>query len=258
MSRAPWKKRLPALVLAVVLLSVWEILVAAGAINRALFPAPSAVLLTILRKPALLAHAASSTARMLAAVAVGASVGFLAGLAIGLGRGGVEGRVLEHAVSFFMSIPGMAWAPIFLTITGLGVATIIAVASLTAFFPMVFHTYHGLLALDRHMLQTADLMEFGFLRTLFRVRLPGILTHVFVGLKLSMSRAFMTVVAVEMVSATLSGLGYAIFDARELLNTKTMFAGILLSGAAYLLMEGIVVGIPERATTRRWGLRPES
>ena len=51
------------------------------------------------------------------------------------------------------------------------------------------------------------------------------------------------------------GLGYMIFDARELLNSKIMFTGILVSGLIYFVIENVFIKIIEKVTVVRWGMK---
>ena len=79
--------------------------------------------------------------------------------------------------------------------------------------------------------------------------------YLLIALKLALARTWRTIIAVEMIAASLYGLGYMIFDARELLNTRIMFAGILLSGLFYTAIELLMVQTLERITVRKWGMK---
>jgi NitT/TauT family transport system permease protein len=240
--------------LIVLLLSLWELSVTKGVVNTALFPAPTEIFSDMLRIPHLGAHLSESVRLLLVSVAVGFSLGFVAGIAMSRFRL----NWIEDVVSFFMAIPGISWAPLFIITIGFGFRTIFIVGVITAFFPAVYNVFHGMRDIDQNLKRLGSLLEFSPFEMFYRVQLPSIMNYALTGLKLSVARTWRTIIAVEMIAASTFGLGYMIFDARELLNMEHMFAGILLSGFIYMLIEFLGIRFIEIYTVERWGMKAQS
>jgi ABC-type nitrate/sulfonate/bicarbonate transport system permease component len=86
------------------------------------------------------------------------------------------------------------------------------------------------------------------------VILPASLPYIFTGLRLGLAQAWRILVAVEMLTAVLKGLGWMIFGAQEFLNTDVMLVGIATIGAIGLLLEKQVFKRLENYTVVRWGM----
>jgi ABC-type nitrate/sulfonate/bicarbonate transport system permease component len=242
---------LPILLIVIIFIS-WEFLSKTGVINSALFSFPSEILRSIFNSPDIFSHVVNSLYRLIIAVAIGYLLGFIAGIMI---SNLAHIRFLEDIVSFFMSIPGIAWAPVFVLWLGFGDITIISVGVISAFFPVVYNIIHGSREIKQDLLHLSDLLNYNSLQKLHRVRIPSIMNYLLIALKLSFARTWRTIIAVEMIAATMFGLGYMIYDARELLNSKVMFIGIFLSGFIYLLIENLFIHLLEKQTVLKWGMK---
>jgi len=237
-----------------ILLFFWQFLSDREIINSALFPSPESMFGTYGRIENLTGHILNSLFRLLISVFSGYILGFIVGLLISTMK---KLSLLEDIISFFMSIPGISWAPLFIMTIGFGDKTIILVGIITAFFPVVYNVTHGIKSIDRNILFLTKLLEFSPIKSLFTVRIPAIMNYLLIALKLSFARTWRTIIAVEMIAATMFGLGYMIFDARELLNSKVMFAGILLTGLLYYVIEVVAIRSIEKITVVKWGMKKQ-
>jgi len=242
------------LCLVAILLFLWQFMSDRGFINSALFSSPKAIFLIFAKIDKLYQHVVHSLYRLIISVLIGYIIGFLLGLIISNIR---KFSFIEDIVSFFMSIPGISWAPLFIMTIGFGDRTIIMVGIITAFFPVIYNVTHGIKTIDRNLMHLARLLEYSGPRLLIYVRIPAIMNYLLIALKLSFARTWRTIIAVEMIAATMFGLGYMIFDARELLNSRVMFAGIILSGLLYFFIEQLIIRIVEKATVKKWGMKVE-
>jgi len=242
---------LPLLVTALILI-FWEICGEIGIINTALFSSPSRIASYLINSNVLLAHITHSLMRLGISVLIGYTLGLVVGIIItdyaNLG-------FLEDFVSFFMSIPGIAWAPLFILILGFGDVTIITVGIITAFFPVVYNIIHGLREVNTNLIHLGDILQYNYFQKLTIIKLPAIMNYLLIALKLSFARTWRTVIAVEMIAASMFGLGYMIFDARELINSKAMFTGIIMSGLIYFVIENVFIRIIEKFTVLKWGMK---
>ena len=71
---------------------------------------------------------------------------------------------------------------------------------------------------------------------------------------MDLARAWRDLVAIEMLTSVIEGLGWLIFVAREFLNTDVMLAGIAVIGIVGLTLEKVVFERLERFTVVRWGM----
>lgn len=245
------KYLLPASLVAGLLL-LWQLLSDQYIINPALFSSPLDIVGAIVYEPALGKHILNSVYRLFIAVLIGYPLGAFVGVVVSKAK---KVAFLEDIIAFFMSIPGISWAPIFIIILGFGNRTILLVGVLTSFFPALYNMVHGMKAIDKNMVRLSEILEYSQTKKFFQLYIPASSTYLMTGLKESFARTWRTIIAVEMIAATMYGLGYMTFDARELLNSSTMFLGILLSGGIYLIIELFLLGALEKETIIKWGMK---
>jgi ABC-type nitrate/sulfonate/bicarbonate transport system permease component len=178
--------------------------------------------------------------------------GTLGGVLMGTRRGLY--RFFDPLITFFMPIPGIALAPLFIIWLGFGDPTIIAVGSIAAFFPLAYNTAAGVRSIDPQLVRAARIMGVGKTAILFDVYLPWAAGYVLLGLKLGLARCWRTVVAVEFVAAASWGLGYMIWDAAEYLRAGVVYGGIVLLIIIYFVIEKGLINTLEKYTVEKWGM----
>jgi NitT/TauT family transport system permease protein/sulfonate transport system permease protein len=124
---------------------------------------------------------------------------------------------------------------------GLGESASYFIVFIGAFFPIFTNTYQGartLPAVYRNVALSLELGRFSYIRNIL---FPFTLPHIFVGLKIGIGMAWMSVIAAELVSAR-SGLGYFIQLNRLLLQTDNVLIGMISIGiVGYALNKSIDV-----------------
>ena len=243
------------IILGLTLLYIWQQVGGRGLINTALFPTPKQIFYSLWDTDIIFKHIYSSLLRLIISVTIGYILGFTIGIVISSFK---SMFFLEDISSFFMSIPGISWAPLFIMTIGFGDKTIILVGIITAFFPVLYNVLYGLKEIDKNLINISKTFEYSFLEELIMVKLPAIMNYLTIALKLSFARTWRTIIAVEMIAATMYGLGYMIFNARELFNSTIMFGGIFLSGVIYYLIELLIIKNIELFTVVKWGMRQHS
>jgi len=108
---------------------------------------------------------------------------------------------------------------------------------------------------DKNIVRIAEMLEYSGISKFFKVVIPSISTYLLIGLKESLSRTWRTVIAIEMIAATMYGLGYMTYDSMELLNTPLMFVGIITSGLIYLSIDQGLLRFIEKITVIKWGMK---
>lgn len=242
-------------------LGIWELVSLSGLVKQVLIPPPSRVFIrmaALVRPeagPGLLDHIFTSLYRLVIGFSAGASAGIGLGLAMGSNRY-IYGY-FNPIITVLMPVPGITWTPILVLILGFGDPTLITVTFIASFFPLVYNTTIGVRSLRNDLLWAARIMGAGRRDLFFRVLLPSSSPHIITGLKLGLARGWRTLIAVEMIAATLRGLGYLIWDAKAYQNTEVIYAGILVMAIIYAAIEKSAFGFLERTTIERWGMVTE-
>ena len=141
---------------------------------------------------------------------------------------------------FLRQIPPIAWIPLFLIWFGIGEGSKSAVIFYAAFFPVLLNSLLGIEQIPRRFWEVGKVLEFDYLKFLWRLVLPASLPSIMAGLRLGMSMSWRALVAAEMIAAT-SGLGYLIMSARSLVRMDEMVVGILLIGLIGILIDAFFI-----------------
>jgi len=243
-----------------IILAVWEAVSRLEILNPSLISRPSEVF-TVLWKlllktspsgaPILLAHIYVSLYRLLYSYVIAMAIGI--GLGILIGKNDKVYWFFEPLITLALPIPGIAWAPIFMVWLGFGDPTIITVGALAAFFPIVYNASAGVRSVKKEFIWAAQSMGANEKTIFLKVLLPASLGYIFTGIKLGLARSWRTIIAVEMIAASLWGLGFMIFDARDYLQPSVIYAGIVALAFIYFLIENVIKLI-EKRTIEKWGM----
>lgn len=234
---------------------VWELFARSGLFTQALTPPLLRIAETLWRTVldgSILVNAAYTLARVLAGVLLACLVAIPTGILMGRFRA-VEGFFVP-LVSVLMPIPSLAWVPLFILWFGIGEVTTLLVVSYAATFPVVYNVWTGVRAVNPLWVRSALAMGADQRRLFRSVVLPGAAPYVFTGVRLAFGRAWIAVIGGEMLANPAAGLGRAIFDAREFLDSEVMLASILAIGVLGIAFERLVFQPVEDRTVARWGM----
>jgi NitT/TauT family transport system permease protein len=226
---------------ALALFLIWEAFVRMSGISALLLPAPSEVLVTVVRQfPVLLHMSAITSAEFL--------LGFGLSVLIGLPLGAliVYARPIELAVYpllvAFQTLPKAAIAPIFIVWLGAGISSKILIAFSIAVFPIVIDTTIGLRSAAPETIHLARSMGANAFQVFWYIRFPNALPAIFGGLKVASTLAVVGAIVGEFVSAD-KGLGYLVLVANGELNTRLVFACVFMLSVLgivfYFLVEAL-------------------
>lgn len=206
-----------------------------------LFPSPwqtARTFVTLVDDGSLLRDAAASMARILAGFVIGSLIGSLLGLLIGTSR--LVREIVDPYVNFLRFISGVAWISIFIVWLGIGEASKVALIVYTTAFAVVLNTVAGVVAIAPNKLRAAQCFGASSIQRFFWVTLPATVPYILAGMRLSLSNAFLVIVAAEMVQAD-SGLGFTIIAARLFLAPDIIFCGMISLGILGLLSDRILM-----------------
>ncbi len=124
-----------------------------------------------------------TTKEVLLGFAIATTLGFLLGVLVGETSLG-ERAVLPYLVAID-TMPKVAFAPLFISWLGFGIASKVALAAFIATFPVVVGTAAGLHAADENARMLFRTMGASRLQTLIKLKIPTGLPQIFTGLKIA-------------------------------------------------------------------------
>lgn len=243
------------LVTPVVLLVAWEAAGRAGLLPPEKLPAPSAVLETgwrLSRDGTLGVHLLDSLTRAALGLAIGGTLALVLGATAGLLRLGDD--LVDPPVQMARMLPHLGLVPLLIIWVGIGESLKVTLVALGAFFPIYFNTYAGIRDIDERLVEAARTCGLGALARLRHVVLPGALPSLFLGLRLAIGAAWLSLVVGEQVNAQ-TGIGFLMMEAREFSQTDVVVLGLLVYALLGLLSD-LLLRIAERRTLQwRRGLK---
>jgi NitT/TauT family transport system permease protein len=150
-------------------------------------------------------------------------------------------------VALLYPIPKIAILPLLYFVFGTGEQAKWAAVAVGVFFLMVINTEAGVRQIDPIYLDVARAYRIRPAAFYFRVLLPGALPNIYAGIKLSIGIAIVLAVASEF-QLTRVGLGFAIFNAQQLLDVDRLYAALVaVSLLGCILTYGLEL-------TERWAI----
>ena len=211
---------------ALLIFAVWEGVARSGWVPSLILPAPSIIIVTMVRQlPVILQMAGVTALEFL--------LGFALSVAIGVPLGAlvVYSRAVELAfyplIVAFQSMPKAAVAPIFIVWLGTGISSKILIAFAIAFFPVLVDTVVGLRSAQPETIHLVRSMGGSSLHVFWYVRMPNALPAIFAGLKVASTLSVVGAIVGEFVSSD-RGLGYLVLVANGQLEMPLMFACVLM------------------------------
>lgn len=238
---------LPALVVFVAGILLWEGIVRGFEIQNFLLPAPSSIAETLWDDRTQLWSAAFFTFReALGGWVIGCSAGFLFAVAIARFRH-LQTAVMPYAIAAG-AIPIIAFAPITNNWFGVtGMASKIAIAAVLCFFPMLVNTIRGLTSVRASSIELMRSYAASELTIFRRVRLPSSLPYVFSGLKVATVLAMIGAIVGDYFGGAPGALGVEIRRWVGIFAFEQAWAGIVLASALGIVFYGSVA-LVERLT----------
>jgi NitT/TauT family transport system permease protein len=246
MSKVGWI-RLAVIVIAVGLL---ELCCQTGMINRKVVIPPSEMadaLVRLLISGQFNEQIARTFGIVLVAIVISAVAGFALGVAIhAMPR---VRQALDPFFATYYAVPIFIFYPVMIVIFGLSAMPIVLMGVATAIVAMIIATLNGLDRIPRVLTKVARVHRMGTIATALRLKLPAAAPHLFTGVKLVVSYAFIGVIASEFILAP-AGLGRVISDAYSDFNNRSMYAMMLL-----LIIVATVVNMVLHLLDQSWAER---
>ena len=235
-----------------ILVIAWEILSRLGGWSSDIFPDPFAVIVSLgelIANGTLLRHTIASLFR----VTTGFYLAIILGIPLGILLGRIESikKMINPIIQFLRPISPLAWIPLSMLWFGIGDPPAVFLIFLSSFFPLVVSTTIAVGNINKTYFQVAANFDFSRWETITKLVLPAIMPEVVTALRITITIAWLVVVAAEMI-AVQSGLGYLILDSRNALRMDYVMDGMIVIGAIGLLLDYIMKKLGDIESTR-WG-----
>ena len=235
----------PLLLLAAVLL-VWEILCRALQVSEFIFPAPSAIVASLIEfAPVIAMHAWRTFWTTMAGFAISIVTGVLLGFLIGSSR--LAYAAVYPLMTAFNALPKAAFVPVLVVWFGIGAGPAILTAFLISFFPIVVNVATGLATIEPELEDVLKALGASKLDIMRKVGIPRSMPYFFGSLKVAITLAFVGSVVSETVASN-SGLGNMMASAQSNFNVPLVFAGLLMLAIEGIAMYALMAWVEKRMT----------
>lgn len=248
-----WLRLGAPVLVALIVIGLWQALVRAFDVPIYLVPAPTDVAQALARDWDLLSGSLWVTLEitglaLLAATVLGVLLAFLF----------VQSRVIEASLFPYAVLlqvtPIVAVAPLIIIWVRHTLVALTLCATIVAIFPIISNTVLGLRSIDPGLLDFFRLKRASRWQILWRLRLPSALPAFFGGLRIACGLALIGAVVAEFVAGTggsQTGLAYQILQAGYQINIPRLFAALLLITVAGVVLFAAMT-LLSRVVLRGW------
>nr|WP_245190263.1 ABC transporter permease subunit [Leucobacter exalbidus] len=190
---------------------------------------------------------AVSLYRLLAGLGLGVLIGIPLGALFG-SRGIVE-QATDPIVQLLRMTSPLAWAPLALVLLGTGSASVIALISLAAVWPIVLGVSAGVRALDPGFAAVARSLGATRWETARSTTIPALAPPVTGAIRVALGISWVVLVPAEMLGVT-NGLGYAVLNSRDNVDYSALAATMLAIGLLGFLLDRVFRGLHNLVLSR--------
>ncbi len=171
---------------------------------------------------------------------------------------GIGTRVLSTLTAMFNPLPAIALLPLALIWFGLGTPSLVFVIVHSVLWAVSLNTLIGFRSVPETLRMSGRNVGLKCARYVGLILIPAAFPSILAGLKIGWAFAWRTLVAAELVfgvSSRSGGIGWYIFEARNDLDTATVFSGLLAVILIGLVIELVVFRSIEARTVNLWGMQ---
>ena len=219
------------------LLGLWYLGVEQGWLSEQVLPPPGYVydtLSDLFASGDLWINAAASLQRVVVGFALGGVMGVALGLAMGLSKT-VEDYLLP-TFNAIVQIPVLGWLPFALLLFGIGEPLKYVLIAKAALVPITLCTLQAFKQAPQGLLEAGRAYGFSRWQSVIYIVLPAAIPTLFTGLRLGFTKAWLSLVVVELVASS-EGLGYLIVYGRQLFQLDLVMAAVVVVGAIGLVID---------------------
>ncbi|HBV98887.1 MAG: ABC transporter permease [Peptococcaceae bacterium BICA1-7] len=212
-------------------LLIWDVLSVMQVLGRFL-PRPVEVLyqlydmlLNPLAGKTLMMHLWFSLRRVLIAFAIAVVIGVPIGLAMGFSP--YFNAFVKPVFDLFKPMPPIAWISLAILWFGIGEMSKIFIIIIGAVVPCIINSYNGIRLVDPEMYDCIRMLGGNKRQEVIEVTFPAAFPAIFAGIQISLSMAWTTVLAAELVGAR-EGMGFIIITGMNQSKPAMIISGMVV------------------------------
>lgn len=172
-------------------------------------------------------HLVASLSRLVSGYVLGAAAGLAFGAAIALSR--LARDLFAPSFLALRQVPVLSFLPLLVLLLGIEEPFKVFIVATAAFFPVALAAFDGIRDVPRAWFEVARVYRTPLPQFIRRILVPAALPPVLSGLRIGLTRAWLVLVAAELLAAD-SGVGQMMEMGRQLFQLDVVLAGIVLSG----------------------------
>ena len=232
------------------LFAFWFLVTNMGWVKPLFLPSPQAVFQQFYEyltgaandKP-LWQHFAASMFRVFSAFALACVTAIPVGIAMGMSR--VARGIFDPPLEFYRPLPPLAYLPLIIIWFGIDELPKVLLIYLSCFAPLALAARSGMRSASQEQINAAYSMGASYTQVIRHVILPASLPDILVGMRIAIGFGWTTLVAAEMVAASL-GLGQMVLNASNFLRTDIVVMGIIVIGVVAYVFDLLMRWIEDR------------
>ncbi len=180
---------------------------------------------------------AFSLGRVLLGFGIAAAIAIPLGFLIGMSP--LAYKALDPFIQILKPISPLAWMPLALYTIKDSTVSAVFVIFVCSIWPMLLNTAFGVAGVRKDWVNVARTLEVGRLRTALRVILPAAAPTIMTGMRISISIAWLVIVAAEMLVGG-TGIGYFVWNEWNNLSITNVICAILFIGIVGMLLDQVL------------------
>ncbi|MCK5736082.1 MAG: ABC transporter permease subunit [Spirochaetaceae bacterium] len=240
-----------------VLLGVWELSRRAFGVNPLLMPPLMDIMIELVQgifRGKLIERWLLSMALVCGGLASGAVLAMILVIISGTGRG--ASSFLSLISSLMHPLPGLALLPLVILWFGTGTWAVLFIIVHSVLWPIYINLDSGIRSLAPAWTIYARILKLSRWKTFIHISLPGSFPYLISGLRTGWARSWRAFIAAEMVFGAvgyLGGLGWQLFESRMMMDSASLYSGLLVIMLTGMVMEEFILAGWENRVRRRWG-----
>jgi sulfonate transport system permease protein len=232
--------------LPIALFGLWWLLTGTGVISADKLSSPSttwSAFVTLLLHQDLIGDIGISVARAAGGLALGASIGLVLGITVGLFALGEE--LVDSSMQMFRTVPFPAMIFLFIVWFGIGETAKVGLIALATLFPMYLNVSNGVRNVDRKVVEASRSFGLRGWRLVRQVVIPLAMPSILTGLRFATGVSVIALVFAETINAN-KGIGYLVSQAASFNQVPVLVVCILLYAVLGVVAD-LLVRLLERA-----------
>jgi sulfonate transport system permease protein len=232
--------------LPVAIFGLWWLLTGTGIISADKLSSPAttwSAFVTLLLHQDLVGDIGISVARAAGGLALGASIGLVLGITVGLFALGEE--LVDSTMQMFRTVPFPAMIFLFIVWFGIGETAKVGLIALATLFPMYLNVSNGVRNVDRKVVESSRSFGLRGWRLVRQVVIPLAMPSILTGLRFATGVSVIALVFAETINAN-KGIGYLVSQAASFNQVPVLVVCILLYAILGVVAD-LLVRLLERA-----------